>query len=85
MPSGKMEICNEMNPERYCVESPDGIVPASSKGCTIMRYADTRIGAGICHDGGNYRTVCLGFPIESLSSEEDIDNIVGLTLDFFEK
>ena len=85
MPSSRMEICNEINPEMYCVESPDGIVPASAKGFTIMRYSDTGIGAGICHDGGNYRTACLGFPIESLSSEDDIDTIVGLTLDFFEK
>lgn len=81
----RMSICNEINSERYCVESPDGIVPVSADSATIMRYSDSGIPAGICHEGKGYRTVCLGFPIESLEDEKDIDNIIGLTLDYFTK
>lgn len=84
--TGKMlEFHNSINEECYCVETPDGIAPASRSGSTFMRYCDTRISAGICHQGKNYRTVCLGFPIETLKNETDIDNIISLTLQFFSK
>ena len=79
------EISNEINPHKYSVESPDGIKPSSSKGAVIMRYADSGISAGICHEGDNYRTVCLGFPIEALQDEKAIDHIITITLDFFNK
>lgn len=83
--SARMSICNEINEETYCVESPDGISPASGNGKSIMRYADTGISAGICHQGKNYRTICLGFPIEALNSEEDIEKTIKLTLEYFNK
>jgi hypothetical protein len=50
-----------------------------------MRYADSGITAGVCKEGSGYRTVCLGFPIESLTSEENINDIIGLTLEFFRR
>ena len=80
-----VSVCSTRNPQKYCVESPDGINPSSKNGCSIMRYTDTGISAGICHEGRNYRTVCLGFPIEALEAENDIDNIISLTLEFFKK
>ena len=78
-------FCNEINSVRYCVESPDGLVPASDKGCTILRYTDTGISAGVGFEGKGYRTVSLGFPIEALMEEDDIDSIINITLDFFKK
>lgn len=82
---GTVAVCNEINPRQYCVESPDGINPSSKNGATFMRYADTGISAGICHQGRNYRTVCLGFPVEALKEEKDIDSIISLTLEYFKK
>lgn len=77
---------NTMNEECYCVETPDGIAPGSSNtGSTFLRYADTDISAGICHIGDGYRTVCLGFPLETIKEEKDIDHIIKTTLDFFSK
>lgn len=84
-PSGVMQICNEMNPDQYCVESPDGIAPASSSGASMMRYTDSGISAGVCHEGKGYRTVCLGFPVEGMKSENDINDIISLTLEFFSR
>lgn len=75
-PLREFRFHTETNSEKYCVEAPDGIVPASSKSKTILRYKDTSISAGICYDAGCYRTVCLGFPVESLCSEESIDEII---------
>jgi hypothetical protein len=85
LPEGTLEICNEINSEQYCVESPDGILPGSKSASSFMRYTDSGISAGICNDGKGYRTVCLGFPIESLTSEKDIDNVINITLEFFSR
>ena len=76
---------NTVNSECYSVESPDGIIPASQDGCTVLRYQDTGISAGVGFNGKGYRTMCLGFPIETLRNEEDINKIITITLDFFKK
>ena len=73
------------NPEKYCVETPDGISPSSKMGKVIMRYSDTKIPAGIRHEADSYRTVCLGFPIEALKSEEEIEKIIKKTLEYFNR
>ena len=73
------------NPVKYCIETPDGISPSSKKGKVIIRYSDTKIPAGIRHEADTYRTVCLGFPIEALKSEEDIDTIIKNTLEYFNR
>ena len=72
-------------PEKYCVETPDGISPAGKNGKIIMRYSDTDIPAGIRYDGVGYRTVCMGFPIEALKNEEDINTIIRKTLEYFKR
>lgn len=77
---------NTINEECYSVETPDGLAPASSKtGSTFLRYGDTDISAGICYEGKGYRTVCIGFPVETLKEEKNIDNIIKTTLEFFSK
>jgi hypothetical protein len=73
------------NPEKYCIETPDGISPAGKNGKIIMRYSDTEIPAGIRFEGNGYRTVCMGFPIEALKNEEDIDTIIRKTLEYFKR
>ena len=50
-----------------------------------MRYTDTGISAGICHQGDGYKTVCLGFPIEALRDENDREQIIKTTIEFFRK
>lgn len=76
---------NTVNSECYSVETPDGIAPASRKGSTFLKYADTGLSAGVCHEGEGYRTVCIGFPLETLKDKKSIDNIVSITLKFFNK
>ena len=73
------------NPDKYCVETPDGISPAGKSGKVIMRYSDTDIPAGIRFEGNGYKTVCLGFPIEALKNEEEIDKIIKITLEYFKR
>lgn len=83
--SERLHVCNEINPVQYSVEALDGLSPASRNGAVVMRYADSGIPAGICHDGKGYRTMCLGFPIEALTETEDIEKIIRLTLEYFNK
>ena len=85
LPEGNLEITNEINSKQYCVESPDGILPGVKSATSFMRYADSGISAGICNEGKGYRTVCLGFPIEALTSEDKINEIMELTLEFFSR
>lgn len=68
----------------YTVTSPDGIVPASGDGRTISEYTDTGIPCGICHSSpSGYRTVCFGFPLETLSSEESLHSVISSILKYF--
>ncbi|MBQ2874176.1 MAG: xanthan lyase, partial [Bacteroidales bacterium] len=77
---------NRINEECYCVETPDGIAPSSAKtGSTFLRYADTDISAGVCYEGKGYKTVCIGFPLETLKEEKNIDHLINTTLDFFNR
>ena len=71
------------NETGYHVETPDGILPASEAGSTILRYRDTNISAGICHEGEAWRTVVLGFPIETITRDEDIANLMDVILGWF--
>lgn len=64
------------NSVRYHVESPDAIVPVpDSNTFTIFRY-DNNIPAGTAYIGPDYNAVSLGFPIEALSSQEQIDALI---------
>ena len=82
MTNAPAQFHNSQNSAVYCVEAPDGISPASSSAQSILRYEDTGVSAGIKYQGNGYRTVCLGFPIETLKSESDIDAILSSCLTF---
>ena len=84
-PGRTFSFRNHPHHEMYSVENPSGIAPSAASGSTIFRYSDSGTGAGICHDGKGYRTVCLGFPIEILETDEQRQYIISTTLDFFER
>lgn len=67
----------------YNVENPDGIVPASADAATFLRYTDTGISAGVCRKGKGYRSICLGFPIETICGEEALAALMADMLGFF--
>ena len=73
---------NELNDRIYCVESPDGLNPVGMGAYTIFRYAENNISAGVAFEG-DYKTVILGFPVETLDSREQIDCLIGEVARFF--
>ena len=79
------QIVTEPNSQIYCIESPDGIAPASTSAHTICRYADSGISAGVASEQNGYRCIALGFPIETLSEPEMINSIIETSLEYFRK
>lgn len=68
---GVFKFSNELNSDTYAVESPDCMYAADdAKGATIMRYSENNLIAGIAHDAGNYRTVVMGFPFETVTGAD---------------
>jgi hypothetical protein len=70
-----------LNNVTYSVESPDALVPSCKEAYTIFRYADNNISAGVAYKG-DYKTVCLGFPLEIASNR---NNVISDILKFFEQ
>ncbi len=82
--SAPMSFPTEPNPEKYCVEAPDGLAPAGDGAETFMRYTDSMISAGVLHDSGAYRTVSVGFPLETLSPS-DLSRVISSATSFIFK
>lgn len=85
MPQCRFSFCNSYGGYTYRVENPDGISPATSKSSAFLRYADTGITAGIAYDAKTYKTVCIGFPIETVTDRSVMQNIIDAALNYFEQ
>ncbi len=80
--TGKYSFHTRPNEYVYCVESPDGIEPVGNDAWTIFRYADNNISAGVAYSG-SYKSVVLGFPVETLKEENQIINLLNTIILFF--
>ena len=65
----------------YCAESPDGLEPVGENSWTVFRYGDNNISAGVAYRG-SYSSVVLGFPIETITTDEQIKNLFQTILKF---
>lgn len=80
---GVFDFSNELNEECYAAESPDSFYPADdSKGTTFMRYSENNLIAGIAHDAGKYRTVVIGFPFETITTDAQRSDLMNQVLSF---
>ena len=66
----------------YRVENPDGIQPASDKGRILLRYGGTDIGAGVGYETDGRRVISLGFPLESLTSDAALDELIQKSMEY---
>lgn len=80
---GNYSFNTKPNGRVYSVESPDGVKPVGDDAWTIYRYYENNISAGVAYNG-DYKSVILGFPIETLQTREQIDNIFGEIIEFFQ-
>ncbi|MCQ2182620.1 MAG: N-acetylmuramoyl-L-alanine amidase [Bacteroidales bacterium] len=79
-----MAFHNTANQKSYCVENPDGLRP-TTKAKTWLRYDGTGIPASVRYDGGTYRCVSLGVPLETLVDGKDRVKILGEVLQYLDR
>lgn len=70
------------NQNIYKVESPDAIEPKGEGAKVLFRYKDNNKSAGICFDG-NYHSVILGFPFETITTAKQRSNLLGEILKYW--
>ena len=83
---GDYDFFNIMNSDCYAVESPDSFyAPDSKKGCTLLRYTENNLVAGTAYVPGNYKTVVIGFPFETIKGQKERTSLMSQILNFFSK
>lgn len=84
--AGKYAFSQQLNTEMYVVESPDAVEPVGEGSHTVMRYAENNLSAAIASSAQGYKTMVLGFPIETIEGEVSRTEMMKNILDFmFEK
>lgn len=78
-----MEISRMMNEKSYAVPAPESILPVVPAFSAFV-YTDGNRSAGTAYKG-NYRTFVLGFPFESITSEQERARVMTGILGFFSK
>lgn len=74
----------QLNADCYAVESPESFTAADpSCGSPIFRYTENDYVAGVAYDPGSHRTVVLGFPFETIGSEDARNSIMSQVMNFF--
>lgn len=69
------------NPVRYCIESPDGLSPASSKSGVVLRYTDAGTPAAVLFKGEGYKVFSIGVPLECLTEDSAREAILKKALE----
>ena len=72
------------NPDIYTVEAPDAIEPFGEGAITAFRYLENNSCAGIYYKG-EYKTVVLGFPFETIIKKDQRIDFMKQVVRFFEK
>ena len=85
MKSGKIQFNQSLGDKIYCVETPDGLLPAGKNASVFMRYGNTLISSAVCYEGVGYRSVSLGFPIETITEENSMDELFRAIMAFLDK
>lgn len=80
--STEFRFVQDYNPNIYKVESPDAIEPNGENAKVLFRYKGDNKTAGVCFDG-NYHSVILGFPFETITTDQQRDELMGEILKYW--
>jgi len=72
------------NKHIYTVEAPDALEPTDPLSKTWMRYSQNNMSAGISYNG-NYKSIILGFPFETIINEQDRNELMKIILEYLEE
>ena len=79
-----MDFYSQPNGKMYVVESPDAMYPTDNNiGCTILRYTENNIAAGVANAFDCYKTCVIGFPFETIKQGSARDELMRQVLEFF--
>jgi len=82
--TGKYTFNTLYSPLIYQVEAPDAIEPAGKGAVCSFRYAENNASAGVAFKG-DYNTLILGFPFETILSEKQRELLMKQILDFLKR
>ncbi len=82
---GAWTFVSKLNDKTYAVESPDAIRASDSRGFTWMRYGENGLPAAIASDRGNYRTVVMGFPLETVTTVQERTSLMSRIMEYLKK
>ncbi|NLN29728.1 MAG: hypothetical protein GX158_00590 [Bacteroidales bacterium] len=82
--SGSFRFNTDLSRSIYQVEAPDAIEPHGKGSVCAFRYGETNSSAGVIYEG-EYNSVVLGFPFETIISGEERASLMKQILKFLEK
>ncbi len=82
---GAWTFVSKLNDKTYAVESPDAIRASDSRGFTWMRYGENGLPAAIASDRSGYRTVVVGFPLETVTTPQELTSLMTRILEYLKK
>ncbi|MBR3566388.1 MAG: xanthan lyase [Paludibacteraceae bacterium] len=77
-------LLTQPNETRIPAEHTDAIMPYGDNTTPLLFYQDQKSIAAIYHCG-NHQTIVLAFPIESLQTQQQIDDIIKHSINIFEQ
>ena len=80
----QFDIQRKPSARHYGAIAPDALLPANNKAFTAFAYGGGQ-SAGVAYKGKNYRTLCMGFPFECISSEKVRNQAMRAILTFLTK
>lgn len=80
----ELRFNTELSEDIYCVESPEVVTPVGKRAFTALRYSANAQPAAVASDGDN-RTIVVGFPIETITDNEERYHLIEASLKFLHK
>ena len=82
--NGNFDFNTNYSESIYSAEAPDAIEPSGKGAICSFRYVENNSSAGVSFRG-KYKTIILGFPFETIISEQQRNILMKQVLNFFEK
>ncbi|MCY1634573.1 golvesin C-terminal-like domain-containing protein [Marinifilum sp. D737] len=82
--TGNYQFETGLNEQIYKVEAPDAIEPVGKNAKVFLRYTNNTKNAGVIYDG-DYQSIILGFPFETLKTKDDRNEMMKKIFRFFNK
>ena len=78
----QVHFVQDYHPLIYKVESPDAIEPKGENSIVLFRYSGDNKSAAVGYHG-NYRSIVMGFPFETIRTEKERDDLIGNILKYW--